>query len=394
MELISRFFKIPRESFILMGPRGTGKSTWLRDSLPDAIQLDVETPSLRHTLAARPQRLRELLAEPPAPRTVVIDEIQHVPKLLRTVRQTLARPSPPHFVLAASGSRIFSRGTDGHSDLRLPRHSFHPLMAAELRNFDLDRALRHGMLPEAVTASNPQRVIEEYNHVYIADVMARGLTRHIGRFRRFLQALSTAHGKPLNIASVARGCAVERKIVAGYIAILEDLMLAFRVPVYAKRTIASGAGVSDTRRITVSRDKLFLFDAGFFRALLPEDSTGRQAEHDLQALAGLVAQHILAWSAYSRFDAKLCYWRTRAGTEVDLVVHGAAGIQAFRIQNGEDVGPRDLKALHALRKDHPDVEAAILYRGSETNRIDGVHCLPVEDFLRRMRPDRGLLELV
>lgn len=391
MELISRFFKIPRGSFLLLGPRGAGKSTWLRDQLPHAMHLDVGTPSLRHSLVARPERLRELLTRSPGLDTVVIDEIQHVPKLLRTVETIQAEPSPPRFVLTASSSRIVSRGKYSNHEVRLPRQSFHPLMATELRSFDLPRALKYGMLAGAATSADPRRVTDEYAQAYIADVLARGLTRNIGRFRRFLRALSVSHGKPLNMACVARRCDVERKIVAGYIAILENLMLAFRVPVFAKRTVA-GRRDSDGGRVTVSRDKLFLFDAGFFRALLPANPHDRQPEFDRQAVAGLVAQHILAWASYSRFDARLCYWRTRAGTEVDLVVHGHGGVQALSIKNARDVRSRDLRALRAMRHDHPGVKAAILHRGTGTTRIDGIWCLPVDDFLRRMRPDRGLLE--
>lgn len=323
---------------------------------------------------------------------MVVDEIHHIPRLLRPIQAILAEPSPPRIVLTASSSRISSRRSDIAPGLRLPQHAFHPLMAAELPAFDLTRALQFGMLPQAVIGTDPQKVIECYAQACIADVMGRGLTRHIGRFRRFLQAVSLSHGRPLNIASVARRCAVERKIVAGYIAILEDLMVAFRVPVYKKRTIAGRPSDSTGKRVTISRDKLFLLDPGFQRALLPPQPPERHAELERRAVAGLVAQHILAWSSYSRFDAELCYWRTRAGTEVDLVVHGTNGLQAFKIKNAETVASRDFRALRAFRHDHPEVEAAVLYRGARTTQIDGIWCLPVDGFLKRMQPDHGLLE--
>ena len=65
MELVSRFFEIPDQSCFLLGPRGTGKSTWLRDRLPDALYLDLLAPALHRSLDARPARVRELLAGSP-----------------------------------------------------------------------------------------------------------------------------------------------------------------------------------------------------------------------------------------------------------------------------------------------------------------------------------------
>ena len=104
-----------------------------------------------------------------------------------------------------------------------------------------------------------------------------------------------------------------------------------------------------------------------------------------------MAQHLRAWAAYSRHDVDLFYWRTRAGAEVDFVVYGESGLQAFEVKNHGRVYSTDLRALRAFREDYPEAETAVLYRGSERLRIDGVWCVPVEEFLRQMMPDRRLL---
>ena len=57
MDFASRFFRIPDHSCFLFGPRGTGKSTWLRHCLPDSLYLDLLDPSLHRRLSARPERL-------------------------------------------------------------------------------------------------------------------------------------------------------------------------------------------------------------------------------------------------------------------------------------------------------------------------------------------------
>ena len=314
---------------------------------------------------------------------MVVDEIQRVPELLTVIHAILEGPSPPRFVLAGSSARKLRRGGVGLLGRRAVHRTMHPFMAAELPEFDLDRAFRTGLLPLVVGAPNPSDVLDAYASLYLdQEVRAEGLTRNISGFTRFLEAVSFSHGSKLNVAAVARECEVERKVVAGYIGILEDLLLAFRLPVFRRHA----------KRATVVQEKIYLFDAGVFRSLRPKGPLDRPEEMDGQALEGLVAQHLRAWAAYSRHDADVHFWRTRAGTEVDFVVYGESGLQAFEVKNSRKVQSADLRSLRAFRDDYPEAETAVLYRGPERLRVGDIWCLPVQDFLRRMVPDRGLLD--
>ena len=383
MLLVSRFFDLPKQSFFLFGPRGTGKSTWLRAQLPDSLYVDLLKPGLHRRLAARPERLRELLAGSPGVQTVVIDEIQRAPELLSVVHAVLEEPSPPRFVPTGSSARKLRRGEVNLLGGRALHCTLHPFMAAELPVFDLEEALQLGLVPMILDASDPERTLDAYASLYIdQEVRAEGLTRDIGAFARFLEAISFSHGGQLNLASVARECEVSRRMVEAYVGILVDLLMAFRLPVFRKRA----------KRATVARDEFYLFDAGVFRSLRPTGPLDRPGDIDGQALEGLVAQHLRAWAAYSTEDASLFYWRTQAGTEVDFVVYGSAGFHAFEVKNAGRVHSADLRALRTFRTDYPEAEAALLYRGRDRLRIDGIWCLPVDEFLRQMLPDRGLLE--
>ena len=339
-------------------------------------------PALHRSLDARPERLRELLAGSPGKHTVVLDEIQRVPELLTVIHAVLEEPSPPRFVLTGSSARKLRRGGVDLLGGRAVHRTMHPFMAAELPEFDLDRSLRIGMLPLVMGAPDPSDVLDAYASLYLdQEVRAEGLTRNVSGFTRFLESVSFSHGAQLNVAAVARECEVERKVVAGYVGILEDLLLAFRLPVFRKRA----------KRATVAHEKIYLFDAGVFRSLRPKGPLDRPEEMDGQALEGLVAQHLRAWAAHSRNDAELFFWRTRAGAEVDFVVYGESGLQAFEVKNARRVHSADLRSVRAFRDDYPEAETAVLYRGSERLRIDDVWCLPAQDFLRQITPDCGLL---
>jgi predicted AAA+ superfamily ATPase len=195
-----------------------------------------------------------------------------------------------------------------------------------------------------------------------------------------LEAVSFSHAAVLNTSSVAREARANRKTVEGYLEILEDLLLAFRVPVFTRRA----------RRETAAHPKFYLFDAGVFRAIRPRGPLDRPEEIAGAALEGLVAQHLRAWIAYRKAGEAMYYWRTRSGVEVDFVVYGAERIYAIEVKNTARVRSTDVRSLREFGADYPQSELLLLYRGSDRLRIGGIRCVPVEQFLTALRPAADL----
>ena len=380
MELISRFLPIPDQSFFLFGPRGTGKSTWIQQTFPEALIVDLLKPAIYRQLQARPERLAELAAGSPG-RPVVVDEVQRVPELLSVVHELIERDRNRRFVLTGSSARKLRRGGVDLLAGRALNKTLHPFMTTELPHLDLETALRNGMIPLVMAAPEPKEVLEAYAALYLEEeVQFEGWVRHVGHFARFLEVVSFSHAALLNISNVARECEVERKTVAGYVEVLEDLLLSFRLQVFTRRA----------RRKTVSHPKFYLFDAGVYRSLRPRGPLDRVEEIDGCAFEGLIAQHLRAWIAYSNNDCKLYYWRTRSGVEVDFVVYGGDGFWAVEVKNTGKVRPQDLRALRTFTEDYPESEAIFLYRGEERLQIHGIRCIPAIEFLRHLHPSRGL----
>ncbi|MEE8526487.1 MAG: AAA family ATPase [Thermoanaerobaculia bacterium] len=383
MEILRRFLPRPSHSFFLFGPRGTGKSTWLESSFPEALVVDLLKPAIHRRLDARPEKLTEMVAGS-ASRTVVIDEVQRIPELLTVVHDLIEHDRQRQFVLTGSSARKLRRGGVDLLAGRALRKTLHPFMAAELPTFELESALRIGLLPLVVADPEPAEVLDAYASLYLdEEVKVEGWVRNIGAFSRFLEAVSFSHAGVLNISNVARECEVERKTVAGYLEVLEDLLLSFRLSVFTKRA----------RRQMAAQRKFYLFDAGVYRSLRPTGPLDRAEEIDGCAFEGMVAEHLRAWIAYSNSDCKLYYWRTRSGVEVDFVVYGGDGFWALEVKNSASVRPRDLRALKSFRDDYPECEPLLLYRGEERLVIDGIRCLPGAGFLRGLVPSRGLTEI-
>jgi predicted AAA+ superfamily ATPase len=372
----------PDRSFFLFGPRGTGKTTWLRQTYPDALVIDLLQPDLVRTLTANPERLRDIAAGEPDRSTVILDEVQRVPELLTVVHALMEERSGRRFVLTGSSARKLRRGGVDLLGGRAVVRSLHPFIAAELDRFVLDAALERGLVPLVVASDRPNDVLRAYASIYLdQEVRLEGWARNVGAFARFLEAVSFSHASVLNVANVARECQVERKTTAAYVEVLEDLLLAFRVPVFSRRA----------KREMIAHSKLYLFDAGVFRSLRPRGPLDRREEIDGAALEGLVAQHLQAWLAYRRQEARLFFWRTRSGVEVDLVVYGAGAFCAFDVKNTDRVRDGDLNGLAAFGEDYPEAELALLYRGSRKERRGRIWILPVESFLKTVHPSRPLL---
>lgn len=387
MELmIPRYYTPPEKSYFLFGPRGTGKSTFLKAYYPEAFYIDLLKPDLQRKYQARPERIIELIAANPTITTYIIDEIQRVPDLLSAVHSILENHRRIQFILTGSSSRkIKKSGTNLLAGRALLR-SLHPFLLSEMGDHaDFNKALHFGLLPLVSMADNPMDTLQAYISLYIREeVQYEGFTRNIGNFSRFLEAISFSHASVLNISNVARECEIERKVVENYISILEDVLLASRLNVFSKRA----------KRALITHPKFYLFDTGVFRALRPKGPLDNPNEIDGASLEGLIFQNLKAWNEYQNNPFELFFWRSRGGVEIDFVLYGESGIFAFEVKNASKIRSNDLNPLKEFKKDYPVSQVILLYRGIERLKRNDVLCIPCTDFLYGLKPDHSLQEIL
>ena len=144
----------PRQSAFLWGPRKTGKSTYLKKKFPGSIVYDFLKTDLFFDLSRDPSLLRqqllarkkEELAHP-----VILDEVQKVPQVLDEVHW-LIENTDIRFILCGSSARKLKRGQSNLLGGRAWRFELFPFTFSELgdsrlEDFDLLRALNHGLIP-------------------------------------------------------------------------------------------------------------------------------------------------------------------------------------------------------------------------------------------------------
>ncbi len=376
---IPRLITPPKESFFLLGPRGSGKSTWLTHAYPQSERIDLLLPQEERRYLSNPERLIELAYALPAGSVLVLDEIQRAPGLLPVIHSLIEEKRELQFIMTGSSARKLRREVGNLLGGRALLRVMPPFFAAELGDaFQLDRALKIGMLPMVVEAKDPLEKVLNYVGTYLREeVMAEGLVRQAGDFARFLEVISFSQGGVLNVNEIARETQVKRTTVDNYLQILEDLLLSFRLSVFNRRA----------KRAVISHPKFYYFDTGVFRSLRPRGPLDKEAELEGPALEGLVAQHLRAWVQFQREPHQLSFWRTKSQTEVDFIVYGPKGFWAIEVKRGQEVHSSDLKGLQAFSDEYPEAHLLLLYTGKERRRIGSVDCIPVQSFLSKLRPD-------
>ena len=377
MTVFERLIKKPlesRKSFFLFGPRGTGKTTWLKHRLPEALFVNLLQSEYYNRLSANPGHLRQLIP-PDHTGWTVIDEVQRIPALLNEVHD-LIEARGLVFVLTGSSARTLRRRGVNLLAGRALTYRMHPLTAVEQQEaFNLRDSVQLGHLPARFSESDPAKYLKDYMQTYLREeVMQESLTRNIAHFAHFLEVASFSQGATINISAVAREAHIERSVAENYFSILEDLLIAVRLPVFSRKA----------KRKLISQKKFYFFDAGVFRAIRPVGPLDSDAEIDGPALETLVLQELRAVNDNHDYGYQLSFWRTRSSLEVDFVLYGPRGLLAIEIKRSTQIQPKDTRALREFKKDYPPAKCYVFYGGPSPVYMDDVTVLPVEHALRNL----------
>lgn len=377
-----RFFTPPEYSYFLFGPRGTGKSTWLKHYYKDVYWIDLVDPEQFRFYLTNPEKLRSILLEHPDKKVVVIDEVQKIPQILDVVHGLIEEKKGHQFVLTGSSARKLKKQGVNLLGGRALLRQMAPFFAGELgSDFSLEKNVRLGMLPVVLDSKVPEEVLRAYVGIYLKEeVQSEGIVRNVGDFARFLEVISFSHASLINSSNIARECQIARKTVDSYLIILEDLLLSFHLQVFrlkAKRTL-------------VSHPKFYFFDSGVYWSLRPQNLFSHSNEIEGAALEGLVAQHLKAWVDAQIERYSLNFWRTESQVEVDFIVSGPNTLFAIEVKNGTVIHPKDLHSLEIFVENYPEATPILLYRGKVRFKEKNILCCPVDEFLLHIHPHSSL----
>jgi len=363
-----------KKSFFLFGPRGTGKTTLLKNLFPNAMFINLLQSNYYNRLSSDPGLIQKMIPQQHT-EWIIIDEIQRIPELLNEVHD-LIESKKYVFILTGSSARKLRRKGVNLLAGRALTYYFHPLTAIEQeKSFNVIESLRLGHLPARFNEYQPEKYLKDYVQTYIREeVLQEGLTRNIGHFSHFLEIASFSQGNLINISEIARESKIKRSLAENYFSILEDLLIGVQLPVFTRKA----------KRKLIGHQKFYFFDVGVFRAIRPTGPLDSDAEIDGPALETLVFQELRAINDYLETDYQLYFWRTKNGLEIDFILYGPNGLIAIEVKRSSHIHSKNLRGLKEFKKDYPPAKCYLFYSGSDILYIDNITVLPINKALQHM----------
>ena len=371
--------KKPVQSFFLWGPRQTGKTTLLKQTYPDAYRIDLLKSEVLMRYLQHPSVFREEIMALNPSKLVVIDEIQKAPVLLDSVHYLIQEQSRVCVMCGSSARKVRKE----HANLlggRAVRHELLGLSAKEIGdNFDLERMLNTGPLPNHYDNAKAKRAIQSYVDDYLREeILQEGLIRKLPIFSDFLRIAAIGDTEIVNLSNIARETGVSVPTVRNHYTILTDTLMGAFLPAYTKRA----------KRRTIHMPKFYFRDIGVANYLAKRGFIQRGSELFGKAFENWLFHELSVHSRYSETFYDISYWRLTCGVEVDFVIGKAE--TAIEAKAKEKITSNDLKGLVQFKKEHPDVKNLIVVSLEKKARLtaNGIMILPYHEFLAKLWQDK------
>jgi len=355
---------------VLLGPRQVGKTTLARAIAaghPQAMMLDLERESDRAAL-----QQPELFFPAHRRRLLVLDEIQLMPRLFAALRPEIdADRRTGRFLLLGSASADLLRQSGESLAGRVSYLELTPLLAAELPLVDLAGLqslwLRGGFplsyLAPDESASYTWR--QDFIRTFLQrDLPGMGVRVPAETLRRFWQMLAHLQGQLFNASQLGMSLGgASHTTATRYLEVLVDTMMVRRLQPY----------LANVGKRLVKSPKVYLRDSGVLHALLGIATVQELQGHPIAGASweGFVVEQVAAALPH---DAQLSFYRTAAGTELDLVIE--RGRRKLGVEIKFSSAPKPTKgfwhALQDLQIDRAYVIAPVPRRYPLADRVEVV----------------------
>ena len=371
--MYARSLKAPTHSFFLLGPRGTGKSTWLKQNFKQAQVINLLDEALYQSYLQDISLFYNTLKLLKPNSWVVVDEIQRLPNLLNEVHR-LIEENRLKFALTGSSARKLKKSGVNLLAGRAYRYFMYPFTPKELAlDFDLDKALCFGTMPLIQVQENKQKALDSYVQMYLKEeIKAEALVRNLSGFARFLPVLALYHGQVLNVSATARDAGVSRSTVQGFLDIMEDTLLLNKLPAYS----------AQIRVREKKHPKIYWLDSGIMCSARRHKGPVSAMERGSLFEAYIYMCLKMKMEYEGAFDG-IYYWSS-GGTnqvEVDFLLQKGGELTAIEVKTAKKVRPEDLKGLKAIAELKGVRQRILLYLGdTHFQTDDGIEVWPFPKF--------------
>ncbi len=373
-----------RQSFFLFGARGTGKSTLLKHISPKKHVLWVDLLNYRQekVLLKNPDQLSYFIASGNY-KTVVIDEVQKVPKLLDIIHKEIAHNPKLQFMITGSSARKLKRGKANLLAGRAVTYYLYPLSFFEWgKNFCLTEYLQFGGLPRLLSLKSRKEktlFLESYVQTYLKEeILQEQVIRQVPPFKNFLEIVAQLNGDTINYSKFSREIGVDYKTIQNYFFILEDTLVGFFLPAFAL----------SIRKQYQKAPKFYLFDLGVKKAL---ENTIHIPVRSSTFAFGKAFEHFILLECYKlnhylRKRQKFFYYKTSNGLEIDLIITQAKKKDILvEIKSTDEIRTEHIKTIKNLSRNwNRPYQAQIWSLDEDEKTIQGVRCMYWQTALKKL----------
>jgi len=235
-------------------------------------------------------------------------------------------------------------------------------------------------MPIVWDSVSKQETLSAYVQLYLKEeIQAEALVRNLSGFARFLPIAALLHGQNVNVTNIAREAGVARTTVTGYLDILEETLLCFRLPAYEAKLRAR------ERKLP----KWYWRDPGIVRTM--KRASGPMAPEEKGALfEGLVAQLLRAFRDYRGICEEIVYRAPsdRTTPEVDFILIRGSELIAVEAKSGETFkdawckGLRTIEPLEGLKR-----RIVVYLRGPALKTREGIEVMSLGQFAAQLATD-------
>ncbi len=363
---------LEKKSCFLFGPRQTGKTSLIRNTLKEYRYYNLLKTDIFLKLNQRPQRLREEISD--RDKIVIIDEIQKLPILLDEVHY-LIEEKGIHFLLTGSSARKLRHKGVNLLGGRARTRCMHAFIYMELNDrFQLLKALDIGLIPSIYFSDAPYEDLEAYTGNYLKEeIAAEAIVRNVPAFSRFLTVAGLCNGKMINYTKISSDAEVPKSTVQEYFQILRDTLLGDDLPAW-KKTL---------KRKPVSTSKFYFFDIGVARFLQNRQGLKMHSPEFGEAFEAYIYHEIKAYCDY-RGSCDLCYWRSTSGFEVDFILNGKTAIE---VKAKVNIGNNDYKGLRSIKEEKILKNYILVSLEDTLRKIGDIYILPWKEFISNLWQD-------
>lgn len=379
---IKRPYQTPKTSFFLFGPRGVGKSTWVRKQAAPDFEVDLLNSRTFFELHRDPSLLEAKISHLPSGKKIFIDEIQKIPELLNEVHRLIEKYDYEFILTGSSARKLRKSGVNLLAGRALTLKMF-PFGLSEIRNvWSIQQALQWGTLPVVLKNSQlVQQALDAYVETYLKEeIKEEALVRNVGDFSRFLEVAGQMNAQVLNFENISRDVGKSGTTVNAWYQILIDTLLGSFLQPYRP-----GFKVRE-----VGHPKFYFFDCGVARGcagLLSEDLDSLWRGY---AFENIILNELRIYNEVTSKNKNIYFYSTQGAGEIDFIVE----TRKKTINRPAEFISIEVKSSTKWKRSFEDPSRALkdyskgchtkmfgVYLGSEKLKFDDFQVLPLNDFL-------------